>query len=154
MSKPLPCTTLLPQCGYYYPVTSNPIQVQLTRQNQIENVSKISPFCRFVKNIKQQKQTQRLLCIHSNILVHLKFIGTNSAKRLKSYNPQRWICYWCYLKELPSFNTQNLSEETISITDQPYRTTFILKLWKWIETILVSHIWTPSPRVLHLMNSK
>ena len=37
---------------------------------------------------------------------------------MKSHDPQRWICYRCYLKELPVFNTQNLSEETISITDQ------------------------------------
>ena len=28
------------------------------------------------------------------------------------------MCYRCYLKELPFFNTQNLSEETISITDR------------------------------------
>ena len=45
-------------------------------------------------------------------------IGTNATKRLKSFDPQRWICYRCYLKELQFFNTQNLSEETISITDQ------------------------------------
>ena len=45
-------------------------------------------------------------------------IGTNSTKRLKSFDPQRLVCYRCYLKELPFFNTQNLSEETISITDQ------------------------------------
>ena len=33
--------------GYYYPATSNPIQVQLIRLNQIETVSKINPFHRF-----------------------------------------------------------------------------------------------------------
>ena len=83
---------------------------------------------------------KRLLCIHCNNLFHLKYIGTNSKKRLKSRDPQRWICYRCYLKELPFFNTQNLSEETISIADQTYRTTLILKLWKQIETILVSYM--------------
>ena len=51
-------------------------------------------------------------------MAHLKCIDTNSTKRLKSHDPQQWICYRCYLKELPFFNTQNLSEETISITDQ------------------------------------
>ena len=62
--------------------------------------------------------SKRLLCIHCNNLVHLKCTGTNSTKRLKSYDPQRWICYWRYLKELLFFNTENLSEETISITDE------------------------------------
>ena len=51
-------------------------------------------------------------------MFHLKCIGTNSTKRLKSYDPQRRIYYRYYLKELPFFNTQNLSEEIISITDQ------------------------------------
>ena len=37
---------------------------------------------------------------------------------MKSYDPQRWICCRFNLKELPFFNTQNLSEETISVTDQ------------------------------------
>ena len=37
---------------------------------------------------------------------------------MKSYDRQRWIYYRCYLKELPFFNTRNLLEETISITDQ------------------------------------
>ena len=56
--------------------------------------------------------------MHVSNLVHLKCIGTNSTKRLKLYDPQRWIYYQCYLKELPFFNTQNLSEETVSLTDQ------------------------------------
>ena len=51
-------------------------------------------------------------------LVHLKCIGTNSTKRLKSYDSQRWIYYRCHLKELPFFHAQNLSKETISTTDQ------------------------------------
>ena len=45
-------------------------------------------------------------------------IAVNSTKSLKSHDPQRWICYQYYLKELPFFSTQNLSEEMLSITDQ------------------------------------
>ena len=38
---------------------------------------------------------------------------------LKSYHPRRCICYRCYLKKLPFFNTQNLSKKkTISITNK------------------------------------
>ena len=40
--------------GCYYPATSNPIQVQLIRLNQIETVSKLNPFHRFVKNVIRQ----------------------------------------------------------------------------------------------------
>ena len=122
-SKPVPYyhnSSLLPQWGYYYPATSNPIQVQLIWLDQIETVSKINPFRRFVeKVIKAVKaNSKRLLCIHFNNLVHQKCKGTNSTKRLKSYDLQRWIYYRCYLKELPFFNAHNLSEETISTNDQ------------------------------------
>ena len=54
-SKPVPYYhNLLPQCGYYYPATSNPIQVKLMRLSQIETVRKINPFRRSVKNVAKQ----------------------------------------------------------------------------------------------------
>ena len=45
-------------------------------------------------------------------------IDVNSTKSLKSHDPQRWICYQYYLKELPFFSTQNLSEEMLSMLYQ------------------------------------
>ena len=99
-------------------IKSNPGPVNPTESNRNRNQKKSFPsFCQEC-NKTVKANSKRLLCIHCNNLVHLKCIGTNSTKRLKSYDPQRWICCRFYLKELPFFNTQNLSEETISITDQ------------------------------------
>ena len=99
-------------------IESNPGPANPTESNRNRKQNKSFPsFCQQC-NKKVKANSKRLLCIHWNNMVHLKCIGTNSTKRLKSYDPQRWICYRCYLKKLPFFNTQNLSEETISITDQ------------------------------------
>ena len=96
-------------------IESNPGPVNPTESNRNLKQNKSFPlFCQEC-NKTVNANSKCLLCIHCNNLVHLKCIGT---KRLKSYDPQRWICCQCYLKELPLFNTQNLSEETISITDQ------------------------------------
>ena len=151
-------------------IESNPGPVNPTESNRKRKQNKSFPSFFQECNKTVKANSKRLLCIHSNNLVHLKCIGTNSTKWLKSYDPQRWICCRCYLEELPFFNTQNLSQETISITDtESYRTiqnhtepliqnnteqTFILNLCKHIETILVSHIWSHRPWALHLMNSK
>ena len=121
-------------------IESNLGPVNPTESNRNRKQNKSFPSVCQECNKTVKANSKCLLCIHCNNLVHLKCIGTNSTKRLKSYDPQRWICCRFYLKELPFFNTQNLSEETISITDQTYRTTLILKLWKQIETILVSHM--------------
>ena len=93
-----------------------PVNATESNRNRKQNKSVPSFYQEYNKTVKAN--SKRLLCIHCNNLVHLKCIGTNARKRLKSYDPQRWICYRCYLKELLFFNTQNLSEETISITDQ------------------------------------
>ena len=102
-------------------IKSNPGQVNVTESNRNRKQNKSFPsFCQECsKTVKAN--SKHLLCIHCNNLVYLKCIGTNSTKRLKvirSATMDIWICYRCYLKELPFFNTQNLSEETISITDQ------------------------------------
>ena len=99
-------------------IESNPGPANPTESNRNRKQNKSFPsFCQQC-NKKVKANSKRLLCIHWNNMVHLKCIGTNSTKRLKSYDPQRWICYRCYLKKLPFFNTQNLSKETISVTDQ------------------------------------
>ena len=100
---------------------SNPGLVNPTYSNRNRKQNKSFPsFCEeYIKTVKAN--SKRLICIHCNNLVHLKSIGTHSTKRLRLCDPQRWTCYWCYLKELPFFNTQNLSEKTISITDQARR---------------------------------
>ena len=73
-------------------IESNPGPVNPTESNRKRKQNKSFPsFCKEYKTAKAN--SKRLLCIHSNNLVHLKFLGTNSAKRLKSYDPQRWICY-------------------------------------------------------------
>ena len=102
-------------------IKSNPGQVNATESNRNRKQNKSFPsFCQECsKTVKAN--SKHLLCIHYNNLVYLKCIGTNSTKRLKvirSATVDIWICYRCYLKELLFFNTQNLSEETISITDQ------------------------------------
>ena len=119
-------------------IESDPGPVNPTESNRNRKQNK--PFPSFCQECNKMVKTnsKRLLCIHCNNLVHLKCIGTNSTKRMKSFDPQRWICCRCYLKELPFFNAQSLSEETISIT----------------QTILISHVWTHCPLALHLMNSK
>ena len=96
---------------------SNPGPVNPTESNRKCKNKSFPSFCQEC-NRTVKKNSKRLLCIHCNSLVHLKLIGTNSTKGLKSYDPRRWICCRCYLKELPFFNTQNLPEETISITNQ------------------------------------
>ena len=95
---------------------SGPINPTELNRNHKQNKS-FSSFCQEC-NKTVKTNSKRVLCIHCNSLVHLKCISTNSTKRLKSYDPQRWIFHRCYLKEIPFFNTQNLSQETISITDQ------------------------------------
>ena len=99
-------------------IESNPGPVNLTGSNRNCKQNKSFPsFCK--ESDKAVKaNSKRLLCIHFNNLVHQKCKGTNSTKRLKYYDLQRWIYYRCYLKELPFFNAHNLSEETISINDQ------------------------------------
>ena len=99
-------------------IESNPGPVKPTESNRNREQNKSFPsFCQECsKTVKANSKC--LLCIHCNNLVHLKCIGTSSTKRLKSYDLQRWIYCRCYLKELPFFNTQNLSEKTISITHQ------------------------------------
>ena len=99
-------------------IESNPGPVNLTESKRNRKQNKYFPSLCQKCNKTVKANSKRLLCIHCNSLVHLKCISTNATKRLNSYNPQRWICYRCYLKELPFFNTQNLSEETISIKDQ------------------------------------
>ena len=85
-----------------------------------------------------------MLSLHWNNLVHLKCIGTNSTKRLKSFDPQWWICYQCYLKELPFFNTQNLSEETIPITDQTIQNIYSEALETNRNHLSITHLNTQS----------
>ena len=120
-SKPIPCynnssaTMRLLLSGE---IKSNPDPVHPTKSNRNRKQNKSFPlFCQECnKTVKANSKCP--LCIYCNTLVHLKCMSTNSTKRLKSYDPQRLICCRCYLKELPFFNTQNLTEETISITDQ------------------------------------
>ena len=99
-------------------IESNPGPVNPTEANRKRTQNKSFELICQECNKTVKANFKRLLCIHCNNLVHLKCLGTNSTKRLKSYDQQRWICCRCYLKELPFFNTQNLSEEAISITDQ------------------------------------
>ena len=99
-------------------IESNLGSVNPTESNRNRKQNKSFPSVYQECNKTVKANSKCLLCIHCNNLVHLKCIGTNSTKRLKSYDPERWICCRCYLKELPFFNTQNLSKETISITDQ------------------------------------
>ena len=102
-------------------IDSNPGPVNPTESNRNRKQNKSFPsFCQEC-NKTAKANSKCLLCIHCSNLVHLKCIGTNSTKRLKSYDPQRWIYCRYYLKELPFFNTQNLSEKTISITHQTIR---------------------------------
>ena len=119
-------TNLLLQCRYCYPATfkSNLGPVNPTELNRNRKQNKSFPsFCQGCNKIVKAN-SKRLLCIYCNNLARLKCIDTNSTKRLNSYDPQRWLCYRCYLKELPFFNTQDLSEETISITDQTIQNIF------------------------------
>ena len=99
-------------------IESNPSPVNPTESNRKRKQNKSFPSICQECNKTVKANFKRLLSIHCNSMVHLKRLGTNSTNRLKSYDPQRWICCRCYLKELQFFNTQNLSEETISITDQ------------------------------------
>ena len=99
-------------------IESSPGPVNPIQSNRNRKQNKFFSSLRQECNKTVKTNYKRLLCIHCNNLFHLKYIGTNSKKRLKSHDPQRWICYRCYLKELPFFNTQNLLEEIISITDQ------------------------------------
>ena len=81
-------------------IESNPGLVIPTESNR--NCKKNKSFASFCQECNKtvKANSKRLLCIHCNNLVQLKFIGTNSAKRLKSYDLQRSICCRCYLKEL------------------------------------------------------
>ena len=98
-------------------IESNPDPVNPTESNRKRKQNKsFPPFCQECN--KTVRANSKGLCIYCNNLVRLKYIGINSTKRLKSYYLQRWICCRFYLKELPFFNTQNLSEETISVIDQ------------------------------------
>ena len=83
-------------------IESNPGPVNPTEWNRNRKQNKSFPsYCQEC-NKTVKANYKRLLCIYCNNLGHLKWcIGTNSTKRLKSYDPQRWICYRCYLKELP-----------------------------------------------------
>ena len=110
-SKPAPyyhnfsATVQLLQSG---DIEFNPGPVNPTESNRNCKQNKFLPsFCKeFNKAVKAN--SKRLLCIHCNNLVHLKCIGTNSTK----------IKVIRSAKELAFFDTQNLSEETVSITDQ------------------------------------
>ena len=74
-------------------IESNPGPVNPTESKRNCKQNKSFPsFCQEC-NKTVKANSKRLLCIHCNNLVHLKFMGTNSTKRLKSYYPQRWICY-------------------------------------------------------------
>ena len=82
-------------------IESNPGPVNPTESNRNHKQNKSFPlFCQEC-NKAVKANSNRLLCIHCNNLVHLKCISTNSTKKLKPYHPQQWICYQCYLKELP-----------------------------------------------------
>ena len=98
-------------------IESNPDPVNPTESNRKRKQNKsFPPFCQECN--ETVRANSKGLCTHCNNLVRLKCIDINSTKRLKSQDLQRWICCRFYLKELPFFNTQNLSEETISIIDQ------------------------------------
>ena len=68
-------------------IESNPGPINLTESNRNRKQNKSFPsFCQeWNKTVKAN--SKHLLCIHCNNLVHLKCIGTNSTKRLKSYDP-------------------------------------------------------------------
>ena len=117
---------------------TGPVNPTESNRNRKQNKS-FRSFCQECnKTVKANSKSP--LCIHCNNLVHLKCIGTNSTKRLKSHDPQRWICYRCYLKELPFFNTQNLSEGTISKTDQTIQNKVHSEALETDRNHLVSHI--------------
>ena len=82
-------------------IESNPGLVKPTESNR--NCKKNKSFASFCQECNKtvKANSKRLLCIHCNNLVYLKRIDTNSTTRLKSYDPQRWICCRFYLKELP-----------------------------------------------------
>ena len=82
-------------------IESNPGLVKPTESNR--NCKKNKSFASFCQECNKtvKANSRRLLCIHCNNLVYLKRIDTNSTTRLKSYDPQRWICCRFYLKELP-----------------------------------------------------
>ena len=82
-------------------IENNPGSVNPTELNGNRKQNKSFPsFCQEC-NKTVKANSKRLLCIHCNNLVYLKRIDTNSTTRLKSYDPQRWICCRFYLKELP-----------------------------------------------------
>ena len=81
-------------------IESNLDPINPTKSNRNRKQNKSFPlFCQEC-NKTVKSNSKRLLYIHCNNLVHLKYISTNSTKRLNSCDPQRWICYRCYLKEL------------------------------------------------------
>ena len=67
-------------------IESNPGPVNPTKSNRKRKQDNSFPlFCQEC-NKTVKANSKRLSCIHCNNLVHLKCIGTNSAKRLKSYD--------------------------------------------------------------------
>ena len=67
-------------------IESNPGPVNPTKSNSKRKQDNSFPlFCQEC-NKTVKANSKRLLCIHCNNLTHLKCIGTNSTKRLKSYH--------------------------------------------------------------------
>ena len=136
-------------------IESNPGPANPTESNRNRKQNKSFPSSCQQCNKKVKANSKRLLCIHWNNMVHLKCIGTNSTKRLKSYDPHNNAYIIVVIWRNYHFSIHKIYRKKLfQYLIKPFRTTFILKLWKRIETILVSNIWTPSPWVLNLMNSK
>ena len=66
--------------------------------NQIEGANKVNLFPRLAQFAGRAK-IHRLLCIHCNNLVYLKYTETCSVEKIISCDPQQWVCHNSHLKE-------------------------------------------------------
>ena len=117
-SKPVP----------YYHNSSATMQLLLSGDIK-SNLSPVNP----TESNRNRKQSKSLLP-----LCHT--IRNDALSVLKSHDPQRLIFYRCYLKEIPFFNTHNLLEKTILITDQTIQNNVHSESLETNRNHLVSHI--------------